>query len=439
MNAFRPLGQVVRTVVFASVLAIPAFASGPPTYANYPAPDPLGTSAGEPSIGVNWKTGKVMFLAGLQTLRASFDDSHTPATAFWEDVSYTLTSLTTLDPILSTDSKIGRTFVAQLAGNTSLMAYTDNDGASWLPALMTGLTSGVDHQTVGAGSFASGLPTLLAQHIVYYCSQNIAYAACAASLNGGLTFNPAVPIYTVLQCGGLHGHVKVAPDGTAYVPNKSCNSGQGVAVSTNNGLTWTVRTIPGSSAGTGSDPSVGIGANGTVYFGYADGDGHARIAVSHDRGATWSAPADAGAAFGIQNTAFPAVVAGDGNRAAYAFLGTPTPGADGIGDVPTFPGVWHLYVATTTDGGATWTTADATPGDPVQRGSICLGGTTCGATRNLLDFIDVTVDAQGRVLVGYADGCTGSCVTGGPNSGAALATIARQTGGPRLFATFDTP
>jgi hypothetical protein len=101
--------------------------------------------------------------------------------------------------------------------------------------------------------------------------------------------------------------------------------------------------------------------------------------------------------------------------------------------------LWHLYVATTTDGGATWTTADATPGDPVQRGSICLGGTTCGATRNLLDFIDVTVDAQGRVLVGYADGCTGSCVAGGPNSGAALATIARQTGGPRLFATFDTP
>src|SRR5438067_10616836 len=29
----------------------------------------LGTSAGEPSIGVNWKTGNVMYQASLQTLR----------------------------------------------------------------------------------------------------------------------------------------------------------------------------------------------------------------------------------------------------------------------------------------------------------------------------------------------------------------------------------
>ena len=54
-------------------------------------------------------------------------------------------------------------------------------------------------------------------------------------------------------------------------------------------------------------------------------------------------------------------------------------------------------------------TTDATPTDPVQRGSICTGGTTCGNDRNLLDFIDVTIDEQGRVLVGYADGCTGAC------------------------------
>ena len=439
-SSFRGRASVWLAPILAAALTPAAFAAGPPTYVNYPAPDPLGTSAGEPSIGVNWVTGKVLYLAGLETLRVSFDDSHAPATAFWQDVSYPLTGLTTLDPILSTDSKTGRTFVAQLAGNTSLMAYSDNDGASWLPGLMTGITSGVDHQTVGAGSFAPGLPALgLSQHVVYYCSQNIAYAACAASLNGGLTFNPAVPIYNLLQCGGLHGHVKVAPDGTAYVPNKSCGSGQGVAVSTNNGLTWTVRTVPGSTSGAGSDPSVAIGSDGTVYFGYADGDGHSRIAVSRDRGVTWSAPSDAGTAFGIQNTAFPAVVAGDGDRAAYAFLGTPTPGADGIDDIPTFPGVWHLYIATTTNRGATWTTVDATPNDPVQIGSICLAGTTCGTTRNLLDFMDAVVDAQGRVLVGYADGCTGSCVTGGPNTRTALANIARQTGGPRLFAAYDTP
>jgi hypothetical protein len=73
----------------------------------------------------------------------------------------------------------------------------------------------------------------------------------------------------------------------------------------------------------------------------------------------------------------------------------------------------------------------------VQRGSICTAGTTCGQNRNLLDFMDVTVDPQGRVLVGYADGCTGACATGGAQNYDALATIARQTGGPRLFGAFD--
>jgi hypothetical protein len=82
---------------------------------------------------------------------------------------------------------------------------------------------------------------------------------------------------------------------------------------------------------------------------------------------------------------------------------------------------------------------DATPNDPVQKGTICSAGTTCGGTRNLLDFIDATADAQGRVLVGYADGCVGGCVNGGPNSATALATIARQTSGKGVYAAYDLP
>jgi hypothetical protein len=207
-----------------------------------------------------------------------------------------------------------------------------------------------------------------------------------------------------------------------------------VAVSSDNGLTWAIRQVPGSLAGD-TDPSIGIGADGTVYFGYQNGDGHARVAVSHDRGLSWQNDQDAGAAFGIQNAVFPAVVAGDSSRAAFAFLGTPTGG--NYQDAASFTGVWHLYVAHTYDGGKTWLTADATPNDPVQRGSICTSGTTCGDDRNLLDFMDVTVDQQGRALVGYADGCTGACVQGSGPSRSAYATIARQSSGKRLFAQYD--
>jgi hypothetical protein len=411
-------------------------ATGPPTYGVYPAPSPLGEESGEPSLGVDGNTGNVMFVASLQTLRVSFDDSTAPASASWEDVTYSLTGLITLDPILFTDSDTGRTFVSQLAGKTSLMAYTDDDGATWTPTQGGGINSGVDHQTVGGGPFAPGLPGPLPlyPHIVYYCSQDIATAQCATSLTGGLTFGPAVPIYTLLQCGGLHGHVKVGPDGTAYVPNKDCNGRQAVSVSTNNGLTWTVRSVPGTASGD-SDPAVGIATDGTAYIGMVY-NGRPYASVSFNKGVSWSTPQDVGAAFNIRNAVFPAVVAGDPERAAFAFLGTPTAGA-GTTENPSFTGVWHLYVATTYDSGATWTTVDVTPSDPVQRGSICMGGTTCGTTRNLLDFMDAAVDPEGRVLVGFADGCVGACVSGGANSFTSIATIARQSGGKGLFAVND--
>jgi hypothetical protein len=95
-------------------------------------------------------------------------------------------------------------------------------------------------------------------------------------------------------------------------------------------------------------------------------------------------------------------------------------------------------VSTTYDGGKSWVTVDSTPSDPVQRGSICTGGTTCGQDRNLLDFMDATVDKTGRVLVGYADGCTGACAAGGAENFDAYATIARQQTGNTLYAASDS-
>jgi len=415
----------------------PASSATPPTYTNYPAPAPLATSAGEPSLSFDARSGNVMFQAGLQTLRVSFDDSVSPARAGWTDLSFLLTSMLTLDPILVTDRPSGRTFVSQLAGATSLMAYSDDDGVTWTPSQGAGIPAGPDHQTVGIGPLPSGvLTTLTYPYAVYYCSQAIALASCAVSLDGGLTFGLAVPMYNLTQCGGLHGHIKIAPDGTAYVPNANCGSQQGVAVSTDAGVSWAVRRVPGSNGPGASDPSVAVATDGTLYFGFADGSGHPAVAVSHDRGLTWTNVWDVGASLGIQNTAFPAMVAGDPNRAAFAFLGTPA-GGNATGDDPGFPAVWHLYVAHTYDGGATWVTVDATPNDPVQRGTICTAGTSCASTRNLLDFMDARADGKGRVLVGYADGCTGSCVNGPPNSGAALGTIARQLAGKGVYAAFD--
>lgn len=464
VDPWNPLGQSFNaTIALESIPPQPPPASGiAPRYQVYPAPPTAGgaESSGEPSIGVDWNPnvaalkygtvnqgGVTFFTANLNEFRVSFDDCSSPATATWKDISSPVETVTSLDPIGHCDhfggSHPGRLFQSQLAGATSVMAFSDDDGNTWLQSQGSGQPAGVDHQTVGAGPYNTAAtppppPHPAYNNAVYYCSQDIATAFCARSDDGGLTFGPGVPIYNLTQCAGIHGHVKVAPDGTVYVPNRGCGANQAVALSGDNGLTWTVRPIPDSTPAIGNDPSVGLASDGTVYFGYQDGSGAAKMAVSHDQGKTWSASVNVGGQLGIMNSVFPAVAAGDPGRAAMFFIGSPTAG--NLQDTANYKGIWHAYVASTYDGGANYFLVDATPNDPVQVGSICIGGTTCGADRNLLDFNDLTIDAQGRVVGAFADGCVaGSCDASSPNtaSRSALGTVLRQSGGKRMFAAFD--
>lgn len=419
------------------LLAAPlcATAQTAPSFRNYLPPANAAQSAGEPTLDVS-RSDNILYQASLNTYKVSFNDA--AATSTWTDVSSLYTSLLTLDPILTGDLQTGRIFVSQLLTATSLMAYSDDEGQSWTPTQGAGIASGIDHQTLASGPYPStGLGATLARPIlnypnaVYYCSQTLVDGFCSRSDDGGLTFGASIPTFKLGCSGGLHGHVKVAPDGTVYLPHKNCGGKPGMAVSTDAGLTWTVRSVPTGVAGSDADPSVGIGKDGTAYLSWVDGNGRPKVASSRDKGATWTAAFDLGALVGVQNAVFPAAVAGDGDRAAVAFHGTSTAGNfQGLN----FPGQWYLYVATTYDGGASWTVANVTPGDPTQGpGGICTGGTTCGNNRNLLDFMDLVVDHSGRLHVGYADGCIGACVTGGSNSFAARASIARQVGGTLLY------
>ena len=433
-----------------------------PTYRQYTAPKTSATSAGEPSIGANWKSGKTLFTSNTDEYTVAFDDKR--GTSTWTLVNDDVTDPSnkiSLDPIGFTDHVTGRTFVSQLYLACSAAAYTDDDfDTAAIPSQGCGSgINGFDHQTFGGGPFPEGLlpvSGLVYPHAVYYCSQGqgllLGGATCSRSDDGGLTFNPPVATWTT-ECSGIHGHVQVAPnDGTVYLPNAKCGDKQGVAVSVDGGQTWAVRTIPDSLSGE-SDPYVGVGSDGTVYYSYSDGTGHPRVAISRDRGKTWSKSIDVGVPFGIRNSEFAMVVAGDGDRATVAFLGTPTPGstqAASFGksaDGTTFTGAeWHLYMATTYDRGKTFTTVDATPKDPIQRGCIWNsgGGNPC---RNLLDFDGMTIDKTGRVMVGFADGCVGPTVESGNDCVASKAVsanklvnhgaIVRQVSGKTLFKAYD--
>jgi len=466
----------------------------PEAYTSCEGTFPGYNEAGEPSIGVNWNTGNVLFQSNIYTLRTTFNDLTSPAGAIWVS-KQAVNQQESFDPIMFTDSTTGRTIPGQLviAGGASITAVTDDDGETFFPTAASGVTSGVDHQTIGAGPYnrnpinnlgaptTSSTPTTSYPNAWYYASQDIGTATAARSDNGGVSFGLAVPMYNAVQCSGLHGHVKVAPDGTVYVPNKNCpdpdmnaataDGGQGFAVSRDNGLTWTVRTIPGSGSGD-NDPAVGIGGGGRVFIAYTASNKRIRAAVSDNRGESFKFDQDIGLNVeiapgtmgNITASVFPAAVGGDNNRAAIFFLGTgstnpndPT-GTDGEptgagapnGTQDDFRGTWYPYIATTVNGGQNWSVVRA--GDAVQQGVVCTNGTTCPrGTRNLLDFNDVQVDRQGRVLAGYADGCvTARCLAVAPNTesrlqndrigtrAAQVATIIRQVTGPRLFSDFDS-
>ena len=287
----------------------------------------MGHDAGEPSIGVNWNspnsaTGVTNFQSDLQTLFITFNDScpGNGQSAIWYNSSAPTSQFVDSDPIGFTDRQTGRVFAGELTltSPTCKISFTDTDGldalghptlAGWSPSSGP-LGSGIDHETIGGGPYhAPAPPPGPYPNAVYYCSQDLVTAFCLRSDNGGATFGPPVPTYTS-QCGGLHGHVKVAPDGTVYLPNNSCGGTGAVVVSEDNGLTWSIRPVQNAISQTRAnsnlqDPAAAIDSNGRVYFamssstvaGSATGGSNAVVATSNDHGQTWQNIYDVGAAY----------------------------------------------------------------------------------------------------------------------------------------------
>lgn len=430
----------------AAAQAVPAsagpsvFGSGAPAFADYAAPSGLNNhdNAGEPSIGVDWNTGTVLYQADTSTYAVRFDDSTSPAASSWSDTGNPASAVN-LDPILATDHTLGRTWAGGLATTCSLLAYTDHDGQPWTST--NPCTGTYDHETIGSGPWAGATPAGAWPHAVYYCAQGGGSGdACVTSTSGGASFG--APVFWSGACNSLHGHVKVSADGSAYVPDATCGGLVGGAVSRNDGGSWTSYTIPGTSATSrGFDPSVATTPDNTVYEAWArQGDWHPVVAHSTSHGASWSGIIDLAGTVSppLVASTFQAVVAGSNGRVAVAYLGTsvgggaPTPFDSGS------TAVWYLYVSFSYDGGGSWTTVNATPGHPVQRGCISDGGTTSTGCRNLLDFIDASVTAPGRVVVAFADGCLDSCGSASQSTDA-WASIARQSSGAGLFAPGTNP
>ncbi|MEA3203663.1 MAG: hypothetical protein QOI63_1342, partial [Thermoplasmata archaeon] len=348
----------------------------------------------------------------------------------------------------------------------SFLSWSDDQGASWTTnPYACGHTNVNDHQTIVAAKPRLAPLMPLYPNVLYFCSNNVYDTACTTSLDGGLTFGPQRPAYAGAQapaegnrctttaqgagncvCGGLSGHVKAGPDGKAYLPKGQCGLAS-VAVSADDGLTWTPHTIDTRHPMTDHEVAIAVDEANTVYATWPAADGFVYYAYSKDGGASWSQAVNVTAP-GVTATAFNAIAAGGPGKLAFAYIGTTVPGGykgkDGgqgglTGDIVGEPdppawanATWNAYIGTitnaTSDSPIIQTATANDPADPLARG-LC-GGTRC---HGMNDFIDLAIDAEGRPWGAFVDVCTAKCV-GDPKThwDTAEGLVATLRSGPAL-------
>jgi hypothetical protein len=218
-----------------------------------------------------------------------------------------------------------------------------------------------------------------------------------------------------------------------------CNdAGPGVAVQASDGMTWTWTTVADRTgeplAGfcyvCGIFTVVDADTEGNLYVVWADPSEDDNgfdiwLSTSQDQAATWSEPVLVNKAHG-GNSLLPWIAAREPGHVAISWYQTAAPGSPDLME----QGEWYVHLAESTNAlEAAPTFAEGLAWDtPVQYGPLCITGSRCGSARNLLDFLMVDIDADGRSHLAFVDGGHG----GAP--GNSYIMYARQTGGLALAA-----
>jgi hypothetical protein len=220
---------------------------------------PTGTLAAEPTLGID-ADGAIYYQAiavGTGPLEGVVMRSDDEGRTF-KEISPRLgpgrRHAATFDPFLHLDRETGRVFTVDLTlVGCSTASSTDDGGATWAIGKACGLT---DHQNVFTGppvtSTTVGYP-----NVVYYCAIDAGLLAafgtatsCLKSLDGGVSFaRTGAPAFTddprqeggILgipgHCGGATGHGFADDEGVVYLPRGWCGQPY-LAISRDEGLTW---------------------------------------------------------------------------------------------------------------------------------------------------------------------------------------------------------
>lgn len=307
----------------------------------------------------------------------------------------------TADPFMYVDPYTDRVFMEDLAMppfNCANLSYSDDEGATWTNTV--GGCAVWDH--VGYGSGPSVLGTASYPVVIQRCAITLVLttvaseaSGCQKSLDGGATweapgdpaflFGPDGLPYVPSTCHGAVHHVHVDHRGWAWLGRDWCGTGPWVALSKDEGATWTRHHVHAEGLDW-HDVGVGADAAGTAYAFWISRDNRPLLAVSLDDGATWSAPMD---------IAPPGVTAA--GNANIAPAGKGKAGFAYAAEVDGMTGVHPILAAGFGLDTSSPMFHSAIVGTAVNDGT-CSGGLCDGQG----DFTDATVGPDGTVWGSYA-------------------------------------
>lgn len=303
----------------------------------------------------------------------------------------------------------------------SSWAWTSfNQGASWATETPFSTNPYADRNWIAA----YGPSTVYAKADIF--ASVVQTPIIYKSTDAGLTFAPTLSIVDGLlsTSGGFKGALTVDPNsGTLYMPADS-TSQLNVVSSVDEGDHLRVANVPAPN-GQAYDIilNVAVDGAGNAYVAWISQNSNRwtlQYSYSTDTGLTWSVPHVVASAGGASRV-FPWSAANGTGNLAIAWYETTSSSAS-PDDVPAGT-PWKVRVAQVTNaasGAPSVTTVDAT--GVIHRGKICTSGVTCASgTRNLLDFLGVSIDpTDGRAVVVYTD----------DTSGTPTVKFVRQSSGP---------
>jgi hypothetical protein len=333
----------------------------------------------------------------------------------------------------SPDSAVPTPCCAGLGGGDMDLAVADDGTVAYTSLWLGSLTVGRSNdggrtfvsQPLGSPVVGDDRPWLATDGHAFYLSfhdlltGNIDILRSPAGTEAGLAYTPMAPVLSPGDAavgnnqlgdlladrrhpGVLH-QVYTTTAGATLGLGGGSSAVQNVvrmATSVDGGATWTQHTVlsdPAATAGFASVfPAAALDAAGSLYVAVSD-DARVLVLSSRDRGATWGRPVRVDP--GIGAAVFPWVAAGGDGGVVVSWLGSRVTGADAP------DASWQVYAAETLDGAASapayrlFTVSDRV----VHVKGICQQGVGCRSGRELGDFFQVAVGADGVAALAWAD------------------------------------